>query len=142
VAGKPQPGAGVLPAEWLDAGFLVAAMRKVTSGQALRESLVRYGEPMGDSRLREALARRLQRIGIAVGLARSSPPWGDPGAGHREPSPAAARRSGDGGRAGLGRGICAPGRHGHARAAGATRPEGPDMAVMQRYARPWPPSSM
>ncbi|WP_347656410.1 GntR family transcriptional regulator, partial [Comamonas thiooxydans] len=67
VAGKPQPGAGVLPAEWLDAGFLVAAMRKVTSGQALRESLVRYGEPMGDSRLREALARRLQRIGIAVG---------------------------------------------------------------------------
>lgn len=67
VAGKPQPGAGVLPAEWLDAGFLVAAMRKVTSGQALRESLVRYGEPMGDSRLREALARRLQRIGIAAG---------------------------------------------------------------------------
>ena len=67
VAGKPQPGAGVLPAEWLDAGFLVAAMRKVTSGQALRESLVRYGEPMGDSRLREALARRMQRIGIAVG---------------------------------------------------------------------------
>ncbi|MEG3003257.1 MAG: winged helix-turn-helix domain-containing protein, partial [Comamonas sp.] len=41
VAGKPQPGAGVLPAEWLDAGFLVAAMRKVTSGPALRESLVR-----------------------------------------------------------------------------------------------------
>ena len=66
VAGKPQPGAGVLPAEWLDAGFLVAAMRKVTSGPALRESLVRYGEPLGDSSLREALARRLQRIGIAA----------------------------------------------------------------------------
>ena len=67
VAGKPQPGAGVLPAEWLDAGFLVAAMRKVTSGPALRDSLVRYGEPMGDSGLREALARRLQLLGIAAG---------------------------------------------------------------------------
>ncbi|MBV8247210.1 MAG: PLP-dependent aminotransferase family protein [Comamonas sp.] len=66
VAGKPQPGAGVLPAEWLDAGFLAAAMRKVTSGQALRSSLVRYGEPMGDSSLREALARRLLNLGIAA----------------------------------------------------------------------------
>ena len=66
VAGKPQPGAGVLPAEWLDASFLAAAMRKVTSGPALRETLVRYGEPMGDSGLREALSRRLQRIGIAA----------------------------------------------------------------------------
>ncbi len=66
MAGKPQPGAGVLPAEWLDASFLAAAMRKVTSGPALRESLVRYGEPMGDSSLREALARRLRCIGIAA----------------------------------------------------------------------------
>lgn len=66
VAGKPQPGAGVLPAEWLDAGFLVAAMRKVSSGQALRASLVRYGEPMGDGSLREALARRLLHLGIAA----------------------------------------------------------------------------
>ncbi|MFD2753215.1 aminotransferase-like domain-containing protein [Comamonas terrae] len=66
VDGKPQPGAGVLPAEWLDAGFLAAAMRKVSSGQALRGSLVRYGEPMGDSSLREALARRLLNLGIAA----------------------------------------------------------------------------
>ncbi|MBO1925925.1 hypothetical protein J4711_14955 [Staphylococcus epidermidis] len=56
----------MLPAEWLDASFLAAAMRKVTSGPALRESLVRYGEPMGDSSLREALARRLRCIGIAA----------------------------------------------------------------------------
>ncbi|CAM4365449.1 MAG: PLP-dependent aminotransferase family protein [Comamonas sp.] len=66
VAGKPQPGAGVLPAEWLDVGFLAAAVRKVSSGQGLRESMVRYGEPMGDSSLREALARRMQRLGIAA----------------------------------------------------------------------------
>lgn len=66
VAGKPQPGAGVLPAEWLDAGFLAAAMRKVSSGRALRDSLVRYGEPMGDGSLREALARRLLHLGITA----------------------------------------------------------------------------
>ena len=66
VGGKRQPGAGVLPAEWLDAGFLAAAVRKVSSAQVLRESMVRYGEPMGDSGLREALSRRLQRIGVVA----------------------------------------------------------------------------
>ena len=66
VAGKPQPGAGVLPADWLDAPFLGAAMRKAGSGQALRDSLVRYGDPLGDARLREALSQRLANLGLTV----------------------------------------------------------------------------
>ena len=134
VAGKPQPGAGVLPAEWLDAGFLAAAMRKVTSGPALRETLVRYGDPMGDSSLREALARRMQRIGIAASptqiittmgatqaldiVSRALLQPGDPVM-VEEPGWAVeyARLAAMGMRV-----LPVP-----------RRPEGPDMAVMQRY---------
>ena len=66
VGGRPQPGAGVLPAEWLEAGFLAAAMRKACSGKSLHDSCVGYGDPLGDIGLREALSRRLARLGIAA----------------------------------------------------------------------------
>lgn len=66
VGGRPQPGAGVLPAQWLEAGFLAAAMRKACSGKSLHDSCVGYGDPLGDISLREALSRRLARLGIAA----------------------------------------------------------------------------
>ncbi|MGA0571357.1 PLP-dependent aminotransferase family protein [Variovorax sp. VNK109] len=61
---KPQPGAGVFPSEWLETTFLPAAVRKVTSGKALAEGSLKYGEPMGDSTLRAALAKKLNGIGV------------------------------------------------------------------------------
>ena len=64
MGGKPQPGAGVLPAEWLEADFLGAAMRRASRGSALRASLVRYGEPKGDLRLRQSLSQRLAGLGL------------------------------------------------------------------------------
>ena len=64
VSHKPQPGMGVFPAEWLDAGFLLAAVRKVTSSGALRDLSLHYGEPMGDSGLRRALSQRLGALNI------------------------------------------------------------------------------
>ena len=66
VGGKPQPGTGVLPAEWLEAGFLGAAMRRASSGSSLHDSCVRYGDPLGDIHLREALSRRLARLGLVA----------------------------------------------------------------------------
>lgn len=44
---KPQPGSGVLPPDWLENGFMPAAVRKVTSGRALADGSLRYGEPLG-----------------------------------------------------------------------------------------------
>lgn len=64
VSQKPQPGMGVFPAEWLDASFLPAAVRKVTSPSALRDLSLHYGEPMGDSGLRRALSQRLGALNI------------------------------------------------------------------------------
>ena len=64
VSDKPQPGMGVFPAEWLDASFLPAAVRKVTSTPALRDMSLHYGEPMGDSGLRRTLSQRLGALNI------------------------------------------------------------------------------
>ena len=58
--GKPQPGAGVLPPEWLETTFMPAAVRKVSGNAALADASLRYGEPMGDGHLRRVLAARLQ----------------------------------------------------------------------------------
>jgi DNA-binding transcriptional MocR family regulator len=60
----PQPGMGVLPADWLESTFMPAAVRKVSGHAALAEASLRYGEPMGDSHLRRVLAARLQGIGL------------------------------------------------------------------------------
>ena len=63
----PQPGMGVLPPDWLDADFLTAALRKVVASPAMREASLRYGEPQGDTGLREALSARLSALGLHAG---------------------------------------------------------------------------
>lgn len=61
---EPQPGMGVFPPDWLDADFLPAALRKVVASPALREASLRYGEPQGDSALREVLSGKLASLGL------------------------------------------------------------------------------
>jgi DNA-binding transcriptional MocR family regulator len=62
----PQPGMGVFPPEWLESDFMSAAVRKVTHSKALLELSLKYGEPKGDSGLRNALATRLRDLSIDV----------------------------------------------------------------------------
>ena len=62
----PMPALGTLPADWLDLPMLASALRKAGSGAGLADASLRYGEPSGDSRLRQALARRLGDLGIAA----------------------------------------------------------------------------
>ncbi|HQS01044.1 MULTISPECIES: PLP-dependent aminotransferase family protein [unclassified Polaromonas] len=64
VSNKPQPGMGVFPTEWLETSFMPAAVRRVTSGSALREFSLSYGEPMGDSGLRRALSQKLSALNV------------------------------------------------------------------------------
>ena len=64
-SGRPQPGSGVLPPEWLDLPALPAAVRKVINTSDWAESALRYGEPMGDSGLRTVLAHKLADMGMA-----------------------------------------------------------------------------
>lgn len=63
---QPMPGLGTLPVEWLDVPMLGSALRRVSSGALLEASSVRYGEPAGDPRLRQALSRLLAGIGVAA----------------------------------------------------------------------------
>jgi DNA-binding transcriptional MocR family regulator len=56
---KPQPGMGVFPPDWLETSFMPAAVRKVTSGPALQSLSLQYGEPAGDSGLRQSLSQKL-----------------------------------------------------------------------------------
>ena len=64
ISDKPQPGMGVFPSEWLESAFMPAAVRKVTSTQALREFSLQYGEPAGDAGLRRSLSQRLAGLNI------------------------------------------------------------------------------
>lgn len=64
--GLPAPGLGTLPEDWLDLPILQTALRRVSQGEALGPLALRYGEPAGERRLREALARRLAEHGIAA----------------------------------------------------------------------------
>jgi len=61
--GPPSPGMGTLPEDWLDAGLLQRALRRVTSSTHA-QSWLRYGDPAGHASLREALSRRLHDLGI------------------------------------------------------------------------------
>ena len=64
---RTAPGLGTLPAEWLDLPMIQSAMRKVVAQSEGPDQLaLQYGEPGGDARLREALARRLGDLGIAA----------------------------------------------------------------------------
>ena len=63
---KPSPGMGTLPESWLDAAPLQRALRQVCSRSSQTNDWLRYGEPAGDTRLRQALSRRLAELGIAA----------------------------------------------------------------------------
>lgn len=64
ISDKPQPGMGVFPSEWLESSFMPAAVRKVTGTRALHDVSLQYGEPLGDSGLRRALATKLAGLEI------------------------------------------------------------------------------
>jgi DNA-binding transcriptional MocR family regulator len=66
ISDKPQPGMGVFPSDWLESTFMPAAVRKVTSTRALHEFSLQYGEPLGDSSLRRALATKLAALNVPV----------------------------------------------------------------------------
>jgi DNA-binding transcriptional MocR family regulator len=64
--GQPMPGLGTLPPEWLDLPLLSAALRKGSAAGAESGVLLHYGEAAGESRLRQALARRLGDFGVSA----------------------------------------------------------------------------
>lgn len=59
-----QPGMGVFPPDWLETTFLPTAIRKVTSSRALQSFSLQYGEPAGDSSLRQALSQKLAAYNV------------------------------------------------------------------------------
>lgn len=63
-SGKPQPGMGVFPAEWLETSFMATAVRKVTSARSLQALSLNYGEPAGDLGLRQSLAQKLASLNV------------------------------------------------------------------------------
>jgi DNA-binding transcriptional MocR family regulator len=62
--GSEQPGAGLLPENWLDHDMVAAAVRSV--GRSRGSWLLKYGVIEGYLPLREALATRLAHIGIGA----------------------------------------------------------------------------
>ena len=77
-SGKPQPGMGTFPPEWLASSFLSSAVRKVTSPAELQKFSLSYGEPKGDSGLRKSLSNKLAGINIQPHPSKSSPLWAQP----------------------------------------------------------------
>ncbi len=63
-SGKPQPGMGVFPPDWLQTSFMATAIRKVCSGGALQSFSLQYGEPAGDGGLRQSLSNKLAAINL------------------------------------------------------------------------------
>lgn len=61
---RPMPALGSLPADWLDLPLLAGALRKVSRGAALADASLRYGDPAGEMRLRQALSHKLADIGV------------------------------------------------------------------------------
>ncbi|MFO1341219.1 MAG: PLP-dependent aminotransferase family protein [Burkholderiaceae bacterium] len=59
----PAPGLGTLPPDWLDLPLLASALRRVLAHGDAALAL-QYGQPAGDSRLREALATKLADFGV------------------------------------------------------------------------------
>ncbi len=64
--GRSMPGLGTLPAEWLDASMLAAAMRRAASGRQAAAVALHYGDPAGELRLREALAAKIADFGVVA----------------------------------------------------------------------------
>lgn len=65
---KPQPGMGAFPPDWLETTFMSAAVRRVTSARALPALSLHYGEPAGDSGLRQSLSQKLVGIHVPASL--------------------------------------------------------------------------
>lgn len=63
--GSEQPGAGLMPEDWLDHEMVAAAVRGV--GRSRGSWLLKYGAIDGYLPLREALSTRLARAGIEAG---------------------------------------------------------------------------
>jgi DNA-binding transcriptional MocR family regulator len=63
VSDLPAPGLGTLPPDWLDLPLLASALRRVLSHGDSALAL-QYGQPAGDSRLREALVTKLADFGV------------------------------------------------------------------------------
>jgi DNA-binding transcriptional MocR family regulator len=61
-----QPGMGVLPPDWMESDFLGPAVRKVSQGRNLLDASLRYGEPLGDCTLREAISLKLRDYALDV----------------------------------------------------------------------------
>jgi DNA-binding transcriptional MocR family regulator len=60
---RPAPGLGTLPPHWLDLPLLASALRRVLARGDATLAL-QYGQPAGDTRLREALATKLADFGV------------------------------------------------------------------------------
>jgi DNA-binding transcriptional MocR family regulator len=67
VSNKPQPGAGVLPHDWLQTTFLATAVRRSCTAVALNSFSLQYGEPQGDMGLRRASSTKLAGIAVQAG---------------------------------------------------------------------------
>ncbi len=63
------PGIGTLPPDWLDLPLLHSALRRAIADDSSEHSSLRYGDPSGDARLRNALTHRLADLGIASSAA-------------------------------------------------------------------------
>ncbi len=61
---KPQPGMGAFPPDWLETTFMHTAVRKVTSVRTLQSFSLQYGEPAGDSGLRQSLSQKLSSLNV------------------------------------------------------------------------------
>ena len=61
--GRPSPGMGTLPEAWLDSALLQRVLRRVCQQP---QAWLRYGDPAGSERLRQALAQRLADLGVAA----------------------------------------------------------------------------
>jgi len=64
--GRPAPGGGTLPPEWLDLPLLAGTLRRLLSAERLAPLALHYGDPAGDPRLRAALAQKLADFGVAA----------------------------------------------------------------------------
>jgi len=64
--GRPAPGGGTLPPEWLDLSLLAGTLRRLLATERLAPLALHYGDPAGDPRLRAALAQKLADFGVAA----------------------------------------------------------------------------
>jgi DNA-binding transcriptional MocR family regulator len=116
VGGRPAPGLGTLPPDWLDLPLLASALRRVLAHGDAALAL-QYGQPPA----RGAVGAPARHRRAGRGHADRHRHGRHPCAGHRLARAAGPRRCGAGGRARLGRGVRPADAAGHAAAARAAR---------------------